>query len=191
MMIKKQLIAVILVEFSMISTAIVLPSPQALPDNGFSKGVSWTPIVPLKKITFVDFDENNLLDDYSYLASIPTSVFYDKNDNKIYSHPLLYYQDPYPVKKDRERSLNARQGLDYFMEDWMGYCNGRLDGMTLINVPQEKVKQWPSRNVTVIDGDDPYSVASQIALNDWSYSDRAVLAVIKENYSKPNNITEG
>ena len=191
MMIKKQLIAVILVEFSMISTAIVLPSPQALPDNGFSKGVSWTPIVPLKKITFVDFDENNLLDDYSYLASIPTSVFYDKNDNKIYSHPLLYYQDPYPVKKDKERSLNARQGLDYFMEDWMGYCNGRLDGVTLINVPKEKVKQWPSRNVTVIDGDDPYSVASQIALNDWSYSDRAVLAVIKENYSKPNNITEG
>ncbi|RLF39740.1 MAG: hypothetical protein DRN12_06535, partial [Thermoplasmata archaeon] len=75
--------------------------------------------------------------------------------------------------------------------DWMGYCNGRLDGMTLINVPSGKVKQWPSRNVTIIKGDDPYSVASQIALNDWSYSDKAVIAVIETRYKNLNNITEG
>jgi len=180
---------------SIILVIIMISPLAAIADNsvvtGFDKGVSWRSVVPLKKVTFVNFDENSFLDDYSYLASIPTAVFYDKNENKIYSHPLLYYQDPYPVKEDRERSLDARKGLDYFMEDWMGYCNGRLDGMTLINVPKEKVKQWPSRNVTVISGDDPYSVASQIALHDWSYSDAAVLAVIQEKYENPDNVIEG
>ena len=159
--------------------------------TGFDKGVSWRSVVPLKKVNFVNFDGDSFLDDYGYLASIPASVFYDKNENRIYSYPLLYYQDSYPIKEDKERSLNARQGLDYFMEDWMGYCNGRLDGMTLINVPKEKVKQWPSRNITIISDDDPYSIASQIALNDWSYSDTAVIAVIQEKYGNPNNFIKG
>lgn len=44
--------------------------------KGFDKGVSWASVVPLKKVTFVDFDENNYLDDYTYLASIPTAVFF-------------------------------------------------------------------------------------------------------------------
>ena len=115
--------------------------------KGFDKGVSYKPVVPLKKITFVNFDEDSLLDDYSYLAAVPTAVFSD--NSRLYSHPLLFYQDPYPIKEDKERSLNARQGIDYFMEDWMSYCNGKLDSMTLINVPKEKVKQWSSRNISL------------------------------------------
>lgn len=156
--------------------------------TGFNKGVSCQPVVPLKKITFVNFDEQGFLDDYAFLAAVPTTVFSD--GSKLFSYPLLYYQDPYPVKEDKERSLNARQGLDYFMEDWMSYCNGRLDGMTLINVPEEKVKQWPARNITVLNDDDPYHVAAEIALTDWSYSDNAVVAVIQENFKKPGNVTE-
>ncbi|EMR73554.1 hypothetical protein MBGDN05_00115, partial [Thermoplasmatales archaeon SCGC AB-539-N05] len=89
---------------------------------GFDKGPSYKPVVPMKKVTFVNFDEESYLDDYAYLAAVPTSVFND--GNKLFSNPLLFYQDEYPVKEDKERSLNARQGLDYFMEDWMSYCNG-------------------------------------------------------------------
>ncbi|MCD6236520.1 MAG: hypothetical protein J7K13_01010, partial [Thermoplasmata archaeon] len=139
----------------------------------------------------VNFDENSYVDDYAYLASIPTTVFYDKDAGRLFSYPLLYYQDPYPVKEDKEKSLNARQGIDYFMEDWMSYCNGRLDGMTLINVDKDKVKQWPSREVTEIKGDDPYSIAAEIALNDWSYSDKAVVAVVDSDFVKEINKTEG
>jgi hypothetical protein len=147
--------------------------------KGYDKGVSWANVVPVKKVTFVNFDENSLLDDYAYLAAIPTSVFYDGN-GRLFSHPLLYYQAPYPVKEDKERSLNARQGIDYFMEDWMSYCKGRLDQMILINVDKDKVRQWPSRDVTKIEGD-PYETAAELALNDWSYCDRAVVAVVDEN----------
>ncbi|KAA0006812.1 MAG: hypothetical protein FE042_05040, partial [Thermoplasmata archaeon] len=45
---------------------------------GYKKGVSWAPVVPLKKVTFVNFDENSYLDDYAYLSAIPTAVFYDR-----------------------------------------------------------------------------------------------------------------
>ncbi|HEC94910.1 MAG TPA: hypothetical protein ENI45_02970, partial [Thermoplasmatales archaeon] len=159
--------------------------------KGFDKGVSWANVVPLKKVTFVNFDKDSYLDDYAYLAAVPTTVFYDKDNGRLFSYPLLYYQDPYPVEDDKERSLNARQGIDYFMEDWMSYCNGKLDGMTLINVPESKVEQWSSRNITTIKGSDPYSIASKIALHDWSYSDYAVVAVVEEEFEKVDIETTG
>ncbi|HHH79303.1 MAG TPA: hypothetical protein ENL13_00170, partial [Thermoplasmatales archaeon] len=185
------LIVVVLMLLSSALPAVTADSNIRENVKGYDRGVSWQPVVPLKKATFVNFDENSYLDDYSYLAAVPTTVFYDKDGGRLFSYPLLFYQDPYPVKEDKERSLNARQGLNYFMEDWMSYCNGRLDGLTLINVDKNKVTQWPSRNTTTITGDNPFSVASQIALHDWSYSDNAVVAVIKENFEKPNEITKG
>jgi hypothetical protein len=85
--------------------------------NGFAKGVAWEPYIPLKRTTFVQFDGNSLLDDYAYLAAVPTSIFYSKNNNQIFASPLLYYQDKYKTTDNKERSMNARQGIDYFMED--------------------------------------------------------------------------
>ncbi|HEC89863.1 MAG TPA: hypothetical protein ENI44_04705, partial [Thermoplasmatales archaeon] len=140
---------IILIIVSIILLNSIIPAIASKDINGFDKGPSYKPVVPLKKVAFVDFDENSYLDDYAYLACVPTTVFYDGNAN-LFSYPLLFYQDSYPVKEDKERSLNARQGLDYFMEDWMSYCNDKLDGMTLINVPRDKVKQWPSRNIVEI-----------------------------------------
>jgi hypothetical protein len=87
----------------------------------------------------INFDKDGILDDYAYLAAVPTSVF--SSGGKLYSNPLLFYQDAYPVKEDKERTLDARQGLDYFMEDWMSYCNNQLDQMTLVNVPENKNRQ--------------------------------------------------
>ena len=75
------------------------------------------------------------------------------------------------------------------MEDWMGYCNGQLDQMTLINVPKNNLdNSWKSKEYAIIDADDPYTIASEIALNDWSYSDNAVIAVIDEDFEVPDNI---
>jgi len=159
---------------------------SSIPDRykGFDKGVSWKTVLPLRKVTFVNFDKDSYLDDYAYLSAIPTAVFYDKSRDRLISHPLLFYQDPYPVKDDKERTLDARKGIDYFMEDWMSYCNGRLDQMVLINVDKSKVRQWPAKDVIEISGDDPYEIASKIALHDWSYSDSAVIAVIEKNFEE-------
>ena len=152
--------------------------------QGYNKGPSYTNVLPLEKITFINFDEDSIIDDYSYLAAVPTSVF--KHDNTLYSHPLLFYQDPYYATEDRERIFNAYEGIEYFMEDWMSYCNNELDKMTLINVPKEKIKQWRYKELKSINEDNPYNIASELALDEWSYSDEAVIAVIDEKLDQPN-----
>jgi len=158
--------------------------------TGFSKGVSYKPVVPLKKTTFVNYDETSFLDDYAYLAAVPTAVF--PANSTLVSSPLLFYQDANPDTNDTTRTLNARQGIDYFMDDWMTYCNGHLDQMTLINVPEEKVAStWDANNYTTIDGNDPYGIASKIALNDWSYANTAVVAVIEPQFTNPKIVTTG
>jgi hypothetical protein len=157
--------------------------------SGFDKGVSYASVVPLKKVTFVNFDEDSYLDDYAYLAAVPTDVF--QEDGRLFSYPLLFYQDSLDLKDQRLLSLNARQGLDYFMEDWMEYCRV-LDKLTAINVPRSSLdSSWKAKEVDIIEGDDPYSISSEIALGDWSYSDDAVLAVVEEDFEKPDNVVSG
>ncbi len=178
------LVAVLLV-LVMVSATIFPVVLGANMDNisGFDKGPSYKSVVPLKKTTFVAFDEETYIDDYAYLAAVPTAVFDD--GKKLFSNPLLFYQDEYPIKEDKERSLNARQGLDYFMEDWMDYCNGKADQMTLINVPKNKLdSSWKAKEYTVIESDDPYELASKLALSEWSYSDSAVVAVIDKEFEE-------
>jgi len=140
--------------------------------SGF-EGVSWTKVVPVSKATVVKFDENSLVDDFAYMAAIPASVFYDEESERIYSHPLLFYND-YVKGNESTLSLNDRQGLDYFMEDWMKY-NGKLKEIEYINVNE---KPWKADNYTYIKSNDIYGIASKIALHDWSYSDDAVVAVV-------------
>ena len=190
--IKKDYIALVIV--GLLLAGVFLPATQSKTniDNlkGFDKGLSYKPVVPIKKITMVQFDENNILDDYAYLAAVPTAVF--SNGNKLYSNPLLFYQDEYQVKEDKDRSLNARQGINYFMEDWMAYCNGQLDQMTLINVPKNKLdSSWKAKEYTTIESDNPYDIANKIALSEWSYSDNAVVAVIQDQFEKINTLTQG
>ena len=134
----------------------VLADTSKIHVDGFDRGISWKPYIPLKRTTFIQLDQESYLDDYAYLAAIPTSVFYDKNEDRIFSNPLLFYEDEYKIGEEKERSLNARQGIDYFMEDWMSYCGGRLDQMTLINVPKNKLDDnWRAKNYTTIECTDP------------------------------------
>jgi hypothetical protein len=152
---------------------IMADDVEELP-SGFS-GISWSKVVPTRKATFVQFDENSFVDDFAYLAAVPASVFYDDGTGRMYSHPLLYYEN-YVNENQEELSLNARQGLDYFMEDWMTYTGG-LEEIEYINVEGEP---WEATNCTHIDGDDPYEIAAAIARHDWSYADEAVVAVVDD-----------
>ena len=154
----------------------------------FNKGPSELPVTPMKKIALVQYDNEKIIDDYAYLAAIPTTVF--EHDGKLFSYPLLFYEDEYRYEDDKERVLNAYQGLDYFMEDWMEYSNGELDQKILINMDENDASKWDAKETVIIKDDDPYEIAKQIALQDWSYSDDAVIAVIETEYEKPKTITE-
>ncbi len=176
--------------------ASILPSTLADIDTmhhvGFSQGIAWKPFVPMKKTTFIGYDDNTLIDDYAYLASIPSSVFFDKTSDKIYTSPLLFYQEELLTDDSEKLTLNGRQGINYFMEDWMSYSLGTLDQLSLVNVEKQQLDvTWKAKDTTLIQGTDIYEIASQIALANWEYADDVVLAVIQENYSTPNNRTSG
>jgi hypothetical protein len=153
--------------------------------KGFDKGPSYTSVVPLEKATFINFDEDSYIDDYSYLASIPTSVFKDQEENRLFSHPLLFYNEEDDYDEEKFITLNDYKGIDYFMEDWMGYCNGRMDKMNLINLEEKDLdSDWKAQDITEIHGGDIYEIANKIALNEWSYNDKAVVAVVDEDHKE-------
>ncbi|MGF3584845.1 MAG: hypothetical protein ACQXXD_03930 [Thermoplasmatota archaeon] len=158
--------------------------------NGINKGPSYLPVIPLKNVFLINYDEDSYLDDFAYLAAIPSSVF--QQNGRLFSYPLLFFDDPYEYEEDKERSLNARQGLDYFMEDWMSYCNGQLDQLKSVNVGiTELDESWHTKEYFMIDSNNPYEIANKIALHDWSFSDSAVIAVIEDDFEKPSNFTSG
>ena len=157
-----------------IATLFLIPAisaQQQLP-AGF-KGVSWAKVVPIRKACLVKFDENSLVDDFAYMAAIPASTFYDTKTNRIYSYPVLFYND-YVKGNTSTLSLNDRQGLNYFMDDWISYNKG-LKEIEYINVDG---KPWKASNYTYIKSNNVYDIATKLALHDWSYSDNAVVAVV-------------
>lgn len=170
-------------------STIFIPVISADTNNNypsFSKGVSYKPVVPLEKVTFVQSDESSYLDDYSYLAAVPTAVFTE--ENQIFSHPLLLFDDTIYYEEEKF-TLNAKEGIDYFMEDWMGFCNNRLDEITLINVDKKDLEAtWKTDEYNTIKGENPYDIASDLALHDWSYSDEVVIAVIQDETDQ-NHVT--
>jgi hypothetical protein len=162
------------------------------PSSGFSQGISYKPFIPTKQATFVGHNPSSLIDDYAYLSAIPTSVFFDEHNDNLFAHPLLFYEDEYPVTSEKERSLNAYQGIEYFMQDWMGYANGELDELTFINVDSSHLpSDWRAKKETTVTADNPFTLASDLALEEWEYSNDAVVAVIEEEFENPEEKTDG
>lgn len=157
------------------------------------EGPGWKKLVPLKSAILVSYDEDSILDDYAYLASVPASVFYSKVDNKIFSSPLIFYAPNISVSSDEERTLNHGQGVEYFMEDWMIYCDDELYTLQLINIDDSvSVRdKYPAKNFIEIKGKKASKIARDIASANWEYSRYAVIAVIKEKYEEINNEISG
>lgn len=182
----------ILTVTSLLLMGTIIPSISAKDVNidkidTFDKGIPWQEFKTLKKVTFVNFDKESLIDDYAYLASIPASVF--SNGEMIFTSPLLFFQpdDTYPDALEY-KFLDDYMGTHYLMEDWMGYCDGQLDQITSINMNKKDLEDsWTANDYNFINSDDPFNLACQIAENDWSYSDKAVISVIEEEYELPDN----
>lgn len=151
--------------------------------KGWTTGVSYQSVIPIKKTTFVKYDDESLLDDYAYLACVPTSVF--SYENQLLSSPLMFYQEDLEYEDEKEKTLNAYSGIEYFMEDWMSFCGGNLDQLIGINIEKQDIDEWEANQYLFINEDNPYDLASKIALNDWSYSNKAVVAVIEEDFENP------
>lgn len=172
--------------------ATVISDETVSYSQAFKKGISWKQTEFLKKMTFVQFDKNSYVDDYAYLASVPSSVF--NAEDTLFSNPLLFYQsdNSYP-EEDKYLFLNDYDSIHYFMQDWMEYCGGMLDQFTLINVNQNQLESsWKAKEFTSISSQDPLEIARKVALNEWAYSQEAVISVIeKDFYEERFNETSG
>lgn len=177
---KSNILALIVVT-ALISCSLPVLSQDIHQIEGY-QGVSWKEVVPLKRASFVGFDEDSYLDDYSYLASIPVNVFYDTGSDTIFSNPLLFYE---PASSDPV--LNSNTGIINFMDDWMTFCDGKLDQIQLINVHDGNLKEkWDTLSHIEITTDDPYSTASELALANWETSNTAVVACIEDDFTDAN-----
>lgn len=139
--------------------------------NGYNEGfngVSWRKVIPVRKVTFVGFNETSYIDDYAFLAAIPATTFY--HNGGIYSYPLLFYEER-KINSKKELTLNATQGINYFMEDWLNYC-GDLE-IELINCNANK---WEA-SYSYINSTDIYEIASEIAQKHWLRSNEIFVAI--------------
>lgn len=186
-MIKKLTFQIILISLILTSFSPLIESENDFQakeqENDFSEtnGIAWKPLVPIKKATFVEYDPDSYLDDYAYLASIPSSIFHQ--DGKLYASPLLFYEKEWNGT-DKEKVLNSVQGVKYFMEDWIN-CSGReLDVIEYIKMPKDNNTKlcWSGKDNFEIRANDPYKIAKEIALQNWEYSNWAVIAVIDDKY---------
>lgn len=142
------------------------------------KGISWKDVVPVKKVAFVGFNEESYIDDYAYLAAIPATTFYSKKDDVIYSYPLLFYEER-KINSKKELSLNSTQGIKYFMEDWLNYCNGAE--IELINAPE--AREW-NVHYDYINSSSIYDIAKKIALKHWKRSKECAIAIAGDFYGE-------
>ena len=129
--------------------------------TGFDKGPHYTNVVPMKKATLINFDKETLIDDYAYLASIPTAVFKDQEKDRLISHPLLFYQDKLEYDDDKYMILDAYPGIQYFMEDYMSYCwKTRLNDAYKLD--ENKVRSMESRKIIKISSNNPYELFQKL-----------------------------
>ena len=103
-----------------------LPTIEEEDAQGFD-GVSWMEVIPASRVILVEYDPHDIYDDMCYLAALPYAVYRDGGFLK--SSPLLFYTPANGV-----RELNAYEGLDNFMEDYIDICGGALGEIIMVNI---------------------------------------------------------
>jgi len=82
------LIAALIILPPLLSTSASSRESDRLSSPGF-EGVSTLRVVPVSSATLVNYDPEGALDDYYYIAAVPYTTFYSREDNKIVSSPVL------------------------------------------------------------------------------------------------------
>ena len=157
-----------------------------------NQNVAWKDIAPISSLTMVGMDNEGYADDFAYLAAVPTAVF--REDDKLYSSPVLFYEPPYQGE-EKEMTLNANQGLGYFLDDWHTVNDGSFDTIQMINMPDEVsgiefALSSEGSDITIVN-DNIYALSSEIALENWEYADTAVLAVVDDDFKFSEKETTG
>ena len=163
--------------FQIFPLVAVVDAEEPLPD-GF-RGVSYEEMTSIDKVTLVNHDREGVTDDYAYLAEVSASVF--RYGDRVLMNPVLFYEPEREVS-DEERVHNTYPAVKYLMEDLVTVADGELDRIELVGfdgrIPGDVGSAWKASEVEELDSDSIYGLADMIALENWEYSDNAVLAVV-------------
>ena len=107
-----RLINALFVIILFLSSSIILPATFATDSSsytkGYEKGVSWNSVIPIRKATFVNYDDESYLDDYAYLAAIPSSVFNDGKSPSLETLPQRKMRRTYISLHESHRRFNSQ-----------------------------------------------------------------------------------
>ncbi len=132
--------------------------------------------VPLGRVTLVVPDPSSYVDDFAYMAAIPTAVF--AHGGVQYLSPLVFCTGSTPES--------------WLLDDWADYAqeDGGITSAVVVGRPPASLSRalqqrlhtmlWPQ-----IAGSSAAEVASLLALYDWHDTDVAVLALGADSFDVP------
>ncbi len=134
--------------------------------------------VPLRRIGFVANDPYSYLDEFSYIAAVPSSVFTDVDTGTRYISPLI-----------------LRDGSDaetWLIQDWVEYLSGdggMTQAISIGDFTDSDILEIQSLIGTKVfprlSGATSADVAAQLAVAEWESSAIAVFALADENFGAP------
>jgi len=135
--------------------------------------------VPLSRVAFVAPDPNSYVDEFAYMAAVPTSLFYF-NDTQ-YISPLIYSE--------------ASESESWLLDDWSEYLSsdGGITQAVAIGDFSESHLSQLQHDIGVkiyprITGATAAEIASLLAVNGWSSSSDAVVALMKDDFDIASDI---
>ncbi|MCF2136074.1 MAG: C25 family cysteine peptidase [Candidatus Thorarchaeota archaeon] len=158
-------------------------------NDDLSRSTMGTPLIsgipaanqtPLQMVTVVASDPASYLDEFSYMAAVPSAVFYDGSTQ--YLSPLIL--------------SDGSQSEKWLLEDWAEYLgpDGGTKQLRIIgDVPSSRVADFRKTLGTsvfpYIPSKDPDEVAAMLAVSDWQSSDIAVFALSRLAITSPSSLT--
>ena len=136
--------------------------------------------VPLSRIAYVAPNPNSYVDEFAYMATVPTSVFYFNNTQ--YISPLIYSE--------------GSESESWLLDDWTEYLSydggitqaiavGDFSESYLSTLQQDAgVKIYPR-----ITGSTAAEIAAKLAVYEWGSSTTAVIGLLKDDFDTPTIIT--
>lgn len=129
--------------------------------------VPQTQITPIAQTFKITNDPTSSADEYAFLAAVPAAVY--QEGGKQYVSPVVYTGDSSPTSYFGV----ADDTTQYLLDDWQTYLSHFNFNATVYNV-----------------NPNPITAAADIALNGWTTSDTAVLAVDGSSFTDTTGIMD-
>ncbi|MFW9846071.1 MAG: hypothetical protein ACFFD6_04960, partial [Candidatus Thorarchaeota archaeon] len=133
-------------------------------------------LVPLRRAAFVARDTNSYIDEFAYMAAVPSSVFLHSDTQ--YVSPLIL--------------TSGSDSESWFIDDWTEYVESDGGPTQIIGIgdlPLDTVDEIQQKSgipmFPRITGSNSTEIAAQIASMDWDSSDIAVFALADDRFPAP------